>query len=57
MELYCKAAEQGDSRAQCNLGRICQYGNGVIQKFVPPHVWFNLASTAQHSREETDKTA
>ena len=36
-------AERGDARAQYNLGRMYEYGRGVVQDFVQAHKWYNLA--------------
>ena len=38
------AAEQGDARAQYNLGEMYLYGDGVPQDYVQAHKWFNLAT-------------
>jgi uncharacterized protein len=39
-----KAAEQGYSRAQNNLGVMYDQGEGVQQDYVTAHMWFNLAA-------------
>lgn len=45
---YRLAAEQGEGRAQLNLGIMYGNGHGVTQDFVQAHKWFNLsASTLQ----------
>jgi hypothetical protein len=44
---YRKAAEQGDARAQFNLGVLYYMGNGVAQDFAKAYFWFNLATAAE----------
>jgi TPR repeat protein len=40
----CKVkAEQGDARAQFNLGQMYQKGKGVSQDYVKAHMFYNLA--------------
>lgn len=41
---YLKAAEQGNTRAQYNLGLMYAYGDGVTKNFVEAHTWVNVAS-------------
>ena len=41
---YRLAAEQGDERAQSNLGLMYDTGRGVLQDIVLAHMWFNIAS-------------
>ena len=38
------AAEQGDAKAQSNLGVIYAKGEGVAQDYVLAQMWFNLAA-------------
>ena len=38
------AAEQGDAKAQSNLGSLYEYGQGVLQDNVMAHMWYNLAA-------------
>lgn len=45
---YTKAAEQGDARAQCNLGRIYSIGQGVKQDYKKAFEWF-VKSAAQNN--------
>ena len=40
------AAEQGDARAQGNLGTFYATGQGVIQDNVYAHMWFNIAASS-----------
>jgi TPR repeat protein len=40
---YAKAAEQGDSKAQNNLGFMYSEGKGVAQDRATAHMWFNIA--------------
>ncbi len=37
-------AEQGDAKAQYNLGLMYAKGEGVPQEFVQAHMWFNIAA-------------
>jgi len=41
---YRKAAEQGDSKAQANLGRMYEEGRGVRTNFVKAEKYFRLAA-------------
>ena len=41
---YRLAAEQGDARAQNNLGVSYEFGEGVPQDDVTAHMWWNLAA-------------
>ena len=38
-------AEQGDAKAQLNLGRAYSLGEGVPQDYVQAHMWLNLAAS------------
>ena len=39
------AADQGEAKAQSNLGFMFAIGQGVPQDHVQAHKWFNLAGT------------
>jgi hypothetical protein len=41
---YRLAAEQGDARAQYNLGSMYEGGKGVIWDAVIAHMWYNIGS-------------
>ena len=41
---YTKAAEQGDARAQTNLGFMYANGRGVLTDTKRAYMWYNLAS-------------
>jgi TPR repeat protein len=41
---YRKAAEQGHSRAQTNLGDMCRDGLGVAQDYAEAVKWYRLAA-------------
>ena len=41
---YRKAAEQGDAKAQSNLGQCSRFCEGVIQNYVKAYAWYVLAS-------------
>ena len=45
MKWYRKAAEQGLTPAQNNLGFMYNKGQGVPRDYVQAHKWFNLAAT------------
>ncbi len=40
---YRLSAEQGDAKAQLNLGLMYATGQGVIQNYIQAHMWFNIA--------------
>jgi len=48
-------ADQGNARAQFNLGNMYNGGDGVVQNYVQAHKWYNLA--AADSTGETHETA
>ena len=42
---WCKlAAEQGNARAQCNLGMKYHEGKGIEKDHVLAHMWINIAA-------------
>ena len=43
--LWLPLAEQGDAKAQYNLGRMYYLGQGVPQDYVLAHMWWNLAGS------------
>ena len=45
-QLFRSRAEQGDARAQNNLGGMYTQGRGVPQDFIRAHMWFNVAAAA-----------
>ena len=45
-QLFRSHAEQGNARAQNNLGGLYSQGRGVPQDFVRAHMWFNVAAAA-----------
>jgi hypothetical protein len=45
-QLFRSRAEQGDPRAQNNLGGMYTQGRGVPQDFIRAHMWFNVAAAA-----------
>ena len=45
-QLFRSRAEQGDARAQNNLGGMYTQGRGVLQDFIRAHMWFNVAAAA-----------
>ena len=40
---YRRAAEQGNDRAQYNLGLMYDVGYGVPQDFIQAHMWYDIA--------------
>ncbi len=40
---FGKAADQGEAKAQFNLGVMYDNGYGVSQDYVQAHMWYNLA--------------
>jgi len=41
---YTLAAEQGDARAQGNLGVMYAFGDGILKDYVYAHMWGNIAA-------------
>jgi len=41
---FSELAEQGDAKAQYNLGLMYAFGQGVIQDNVYAHMWWNIAA-------------
>ena len=54
-----KAAEQGNSSAQLNLGVMYDNGKGVVQDYITAHMWYNLAGVGgnEKAREYRDSIA
>jgi hypothetical protein len=50
---YRLAAEQGNARAQYNLGSMYFKGQGVPQDYVEAHKWFNLAAARSPDKDAT----
>ena len=44
-KLWLPLAEQGDAKAQYNLGVMYANGRGVPQDYVLAHMWWNLAGS------------
>ena len=44
LSLWQPLAEEGNSAAQYNIGRMHAYGEAVVQDFVEAYKWFLLAS-------------
>ena len=53
---FRKAAEQGDTRAQHDLGVMYYNGHGVPQDYVQAHMWLNLAATQGNSDAAKTRT-
>jgi uncharacterized protein len=53
VDLYRRAAEQGDAFAQCRLGLSYDKGHGVRQDFILSYKWLDLAA-ARASRRDRD---
>ena len=59
-EWFRKAAEQGNTGAQNNLGFMYANGQGVTQNRIEAHKWFNIAGAngfedARKQRENVEK--
>jgi hypothetical protein len=54
---YRLAAEQGNARAQFNLGWMYNKGEGVIQDKVLAHMWWNIAASQgqKEGKENRDR--
>ncbi|MEP6935886.1 MAG: sel1 repeat family protein [Nitrospirota bacterium] len=50
-QLIRSLAEQGNARAQNNMGGLYTQGRGVPQDFVRAHMWFTVAATALSADE------
>jgi TPR repeat protein len=50
-----KAAEQGDTDSQSNLGFIYYNGRGVPWDYVLAHLWFNLAEAQGDAEAKTNR--
>ena len=50
-DLYRRAAEQGDTFAQCRLGLSYDKGHGVPQDFILSYKWLDLAAAKAPQRE------
>ena len=50
LEMYRKAAEQGDAEAQCNLGELYANGTGVPQDYEQAVAWYREAAEAGNSQ-------
>jgi TPR repeat protein len=50
-DLYRRAAEQGDTFAQCRLGLSYDKGHGVRQDFILAYKWLDLAAAKASPRE------
>ena len=52
---FRKAAEQGDAKAQYNLGIMYAKGQGVPQDYVLAYMWSNLATSRYPASEKEDR--
>ena len=50
---YRKAADQGDAKAQSNLGAMYCHGQGVAQSYKETAVWFRKAADQGHGRRSS----
>jgi hypothetical protein len=53
---YRNAAEQGDVRAQYNIGYLYRNGKGVPQDFAKAYFWFDLATAAEQDASLLEQT-
>ena len=49
-KLFRKSAEQGDAIAQCALGGLYCYGNGVPKDYEEAAKWFHKAANQGHQK-------
>ena len=47
LKIWRPLAEQGDARAQFDLGEMYRRGRGVPQDYVRAYMWFNLVASSQ----------
>jgi len=52
VEDWRRAAEQGDARAQCNLGVRYYYGEGVPRDYAEELTWYHKAAEQGHARAQ-----
>ena len=52
VEDWRRAAEQGDARAQCNLGVRYYYGEGVPRDYAEELKWYHKAAEQGHARAQ-----
>ena len=55
VRLYRLSAEQGEAKAQYNLGVMYADGLGVLQDHVSAYMWWNLASSKGDKDAVTNK--
>jgi hypothetical protein len=48
---YRKAAEQGDARAQLNLGLMYAEGTSITQDYIQAYMWFDLSAGSKFGKE------
>ena len=53
LRLLTPLAEQGDAKAQFNLGLMYAKGIGVAQDYVKAHMWWNIATIDRGSENAT----
>jgi TPR repeat protein len=44
LKWFRKAADQGEAKAQANLGKMYAMGHGVLQDYAPALAWFRKAA-------------
>ena len=52
LEMYRKAAEQGDAEAQCNLGELYANGTGVPQDYAQAVAWYREAAEGGNAQAQ-----
>ena len=52
-----KAANQGHSEAQYQLGKMCATGTGTLKDSVEAYCWFNLAAAQGHEKAAGERDA
>src|SRR5260370_768615 len=54
LQSYRKAADQGDARAQNNLGAMYESGRGVPQNYTEAMKWYRLAADQGNARAQVN---
>ena len=52
---FHSAAQQGNARAQSNLGVLYFEGQGVLQDYTRAHMWFNIAAANDGENSEKNR--
>ena len=55
LRLYRLSAEQGDAKAQLNLGFMYYHGQGVPQDYVLAHMWWSISGSKGNKDAVTNR--